>query len=171
MRGGGGVAGSQPMSIAVHITWHRAQINFGDLPTGTEICFFKMVDELKNKRIPITMVWAQYLTFAIFPAFLSSFFLVTATTLKIMWIVYRVKWMDGYLSVRSLVSWAIYWSWISPLSVAVKTCITKGWILTYSLIFYHADMHWSPAPGCFIFSININFLNVIHPKKKNLIST
>ncbi len=34
-RGGrGGVAGSQPMSTAVHITWHGgAQINFGDLPT------------------------------------------------------------------------------------------------------------------------------------------
>ncbi len=30
--GGGGVAGSQPMSIAVHITWLGAQINFGDLP-------------------------------------------------------------------------------------------------------------------------------------------
>ncbi len=27
-----GVAGSQPMSTAVHITWHGAQINFGDLP-------------------------------------------------------------------------------------------------------------------------------------------
>ncbi len=31
--GGGGVAGSQPMSTAVHITWHGAQINFGDLPS------------------------------------------------------------------------------------------------------------------------------------------
>jgi hypothetical protein len=30
--GGGGVAGSQPMSTAVHITWHGAQINLGDLP-------------------------------------------------------------------------------------------------------------------------------------------
>jgi hypothetical protein len=32
--GGGewGVAGSQPRSTAVHITWHGAQINFGDLP-------------------------------------------------------------------------------------------------------------------------------------------
>ncbi len=29
--GGGGVAGSQPMSAAVHITWHGAQIKFGDL--------------------------------------------------------------------------------------------------------------------------------------------
>ncbi len=29
---GGGVAVSQPMSTAVHITWHGAQINFGDLP-------------------------------------------------------------------------------------------------------------------------------------------
>ncbi len=29
----GDVAGSQPMSAAVHITWQRAQINFGDLPT------------------------------------------------------------------------------------------------------------------------------------------
>ncbi len=27
-----GVAGSQPMSTAVHITWHGAQINFGDPP-------------------------------------------------------------------------------------------------------------------------------------------
>ncbi len=27
-----GVAGSQPMSTAVHITWHRDQINFGDQP-------------------------------------------------------------------------------------------------------------------------------------------
>jgi hypothetical protein len=32
MRGRGGVAGSQPMSTAVHITWHGAQINFEDLP-------------------------------------------------------------------------------------------------------------------------------------------
>ncbi len=32
MRGEGGVAGSQAMSTAVQITWHRAQINFGDLP-------------------------------------------------------------------------------------------------------------------------------------------
>ncbi len=31
MRGEGGVAGSQPMSTAVHIMWHGAQINFGDL--------------------------------------------------------------------------------------------------------------------------------------------
>ncbi len=29
--GGGGVAGSQPMSTAVHIIWHGAQIKFGDL--------------------------------------------------------------------------------------------------------------------------------------------
>ncbi len=29
--GGDGVAGSQPMRTAVHITWHGAQINFGDL--------------------------------------------------------------------------------------------------------------------------------------------
>ncbi len=28
---GGGVVGSQPMRTAVHITWHGAQINFGDL--------------------------------------------------------------------------------------------------------------------------------------------
>jgi hypothetical protein len=32
MRGRGGVAGSQPMSTAVHITLHGAQINFGYLP-------------------------------------------------------------------------------------------------------------------------------------------
>ncbi len=32
MRGEGGVAGSRPMSTAVHIMWHGAQINFGDLP-------------------------------------------------------------------------------------------------------------------------------------------
>ncbi len=32
MRGEGGSWGSQPMSTAVHITWHEAQINFGDLP-------------------------------------------------------------------------------------------------------------------------------------------
>ncbi len=32
MRGEGGVAGSQPISTAVHIMWHWAQINFGDLP-------------------------------------------------------------------------------------------------------------------------------------------
>jgi hypothetical protein len=31
-RGRGEVEGSQPMSTAVHITWHGAQINFGDLP-------------------------------------------------------------------------------------------------------------------------------------------
>ncbi len=30
--GRGGVAGSQPMNTAVHITWHGAQVNFGDLP-------------------------------------------------------------------------------------------------------------------------------------------
>ncbi len=39
--GGGGwrVAGSQPMSTAVHITWHGAQINFGDLtPYLTYMC-------------------------------------------------------------------------------------------------------------------------------------
>ncbi len=29
---GGRVARSQPMSTAVHITWHGAQINFGNLP-------------------------------------------------------------------------------------------------------------------------------------------
>jgi hypothetical protein len=29
--GEGGVAGSQPMTTAVHITWHGARINFGDL--------------------------------------------------------------------------------------------------------------------------------------------
>ncbi len=28
--GGGGVSGSQPMRTAMHITWHGAQINFGD---------------------------------------------------------------------------------------------------------------------------------------------
>ncbi len=27
-----GIAGSQPTSTAVHITWHGAQINFGNLP-------------------------------------------------------------------------------------------------------------------------------------------
>ncbi len=32
MRGDGGVAGSQPMSTAVHITRHGAQRNLGDLP-------------------------------------------------------------------------------------------------------------------------------------------
>ncbi len=32
MQGEGGVAGSQPMSTAVLITWHGAQINLGDLP-------------------------------------------------------------------------------------------------------------------------------------------
>jgi hypothetical protein len=34
MRGDGGGEGpeSQPMSTAVHITWHGAQINFGNLP-------------------------------------------------------------------------------------------------------------------------------------------
>ncbi len=31
MWGEGPVAGSQPMETAVHITWHGAQINFGDL--------------------------------------------------------------------------------------------------------------------------------------------
>ncbi len=30
--GGRGVAGSQPMNASVHITWHGAQINFGDIP-------------------------------------------------------------------------------------------------------------------------------------------
>ncbi len=30
--GGGGVAGSEPMSTAVYITWRRVRINFGDLP-------------------------------------------------------------------------------------------------------------------------------------------
>ncbi len=32
MRGEGGVSWSQPISKAVHITLHGAQINFGDLP-------------------------------------------------------------------------------------------------------------------------------------------
>ncbi len=32
MRGEWAVAGSQPMGTAVHITWHGAQENFGDLP-------------------------------------------------------------------------------------------------------------------------------------------
>ncbi len=32
MRAKGGVAGSKSMGTAVHITWHGAQINFGDLP-------------------------------------------------------------------------------------------------------------------------------------------
>jgi hypothetical protein len=32
MQGEGVIAGSQPMSAAVHITWHGAQIHFGDLP-------------------------------------------------------------------------------------------------------------------------------------------
>jgi hypothetical protein len=32
MRGDGGSCGSEPMSRAVHITWHWARINFGDLP-------------------------------------------------------------------------------------------------------------------------------------------
>ncbi len=32
MRGRRGVAESQPISTAVHMTWHRAQINFGDVP-------------------------------------------------------------------------------------------------------------------------------------------
>ncbi len=44
-----GVAGSQPMSTAVHITWHGAQINSGDLPpyltygsnlTGSPTCAY-----------------------------------------------------------------------------------------------------------------------------------
>ncbi len=39
------VAGSQPISTAVHITWHGAQINFGDLPPYLtyalrQSCFF-----------------------------------------------------------------------------------------------------------------------------------
>jgi hypothetical protein len=33
MRRKGAVVGSQPMSTAVNITWHGAQINFEDLPT------------------------------------------------------------------------------------------------------------------------------------------
>ncbi len=35
----GGVAGSQPMCTAVHITWHGAQINFGDLPPYLTYCY------------------------------------------------------------------------------------------------------------------------------------
>jgi hypothetical protein len=35
---GGGVTGSQPMSTAVHITWHGAPINFGDL--HIYLCFY-----------------------------------------------------------------------------------------------------------------------------------
>ncbi len=31
--GNGGIVGSQPMSAAVHITWHGAQMNFRDLTT------------------------------------------------------------------------------------------------------------------------------------------
>ncbi len=33
-----GVAGSQPMNRAVHITWHGAKINFGDLPPYLTYC-------------------------------------------------------------------------------------------------------------------------------------
>ncbi len=42
---GEGGAGPQPMSTAVHITWHGAQINFGDLPpylTYAPICRWLM---------------------------------------------------------------------------------------------------------------------------------
>ncbi len=48
MLGGGGGCGvpSQPMSTAVHITWHGAQINFGDLTPylayGGYLCNIKL---------------------------------------------------------------------------------------------------------------------------------
>ncbi len=42
-RGEGGVGGSWPMSTAMHITWHGAQINLGDLPPyltyGGGVCY------------------------------------------------------------------------------------------------------------------------------------
>ncbi len=41
MQGEGGVSGSRPMSTAVHITWHGAQINFGDLPMIFTLAFWK----------------------------------------------------------------------------------------------------------------------------------
>ncbi len=50
--GGGVVAGSQPMSTAVHITWPGAQMKFGDLPP-----------------------YLTYMTYSIFPVrFLVSWF-------------------------------------------------------------------------------------------------
>jgi hypothetical protein len=44
-RGGGGVAGSQPVSTAVHITWHGAQINIGDPPTHLTYDFIPFRDK------------------------------------------------------------------------------------------------------------------------------
>jgi hypothetical protein len=40
--GGGGGCGPQPMSAAVNITWHGAQINFGDLYLHIEPVVGKM---------------------------------------------------------------------------------------------------------------------------------
>ncbi len=72
--GGGGVAGSQPMSTAVHITWHGAQINFGDLPPyltyDSEGAFYKPLKSIKptktNRRSRFTnLLYFLYSNFLI----------------------------------------------------------------------------------------------------------
>ncbi len=61
---GGGIAGSQPMSTAVHITWHGAQVNFGDLPpyltfaykySSWNLC--KMPCSLSTVSLLVNCVW------------------------------------------------------------------------------------------------------------------
>jgi hypothetical protein len=51
-----GFAGSQPMRTAVHITWNRAQINFGDLPPY--LTYEKTVNLKSSKaaRTPLNLV-------------------------------------------------------------------------------------------------------------------
>ncbi len=51
----GGVAGSQPIRTAVHITWHEDLINFGDLPPHFNLCF--RYRALKVSRHPETSEW------------------------------------------------------------------------------------------------------------------
>ncbi len=49
---GGGVAGSQPMSTAVHITWYGAQINFGDLlPYLTYVLNLRVITQVTNVQL------------------------------------------------------------------------------------------------------------------------
>ncbi len=61
MRGQWGVAGSQPqpMSTAVHITWHGAQINFGNLPTYLTygVCAFNYVLFLSERFRFYFYIW------------------------------------------------------------------------------------------------------------------
>ncbi len=59
---GGGVAGSQPMRTAVHITWHGAQINFGDLTPYLTNGISQICHLFTSQPILYTVGSAFYLT-------------------------------------------------------------------------------------------------------------